>query len=388
MPRITKSFINQIVPDGHDQFIWDSALPGFGLRVSPTGAMSFLCQFRVSGRQQRRYSIGRFGKLTVEQARAEGQRILAMAQLGQDPSSERQSARRVPTFIQAYDEFLDDHAIKLKPKSAAQYHRFGTKVFTPCFKGLKVTEIERRDVTKLHRDMANTPISANRALSALSKFFNWCEANGIRPDHSNPCRHIKRYREHKRERYLSSSELRRLGEAICVEEQRGAVSHDAANAIRLLMLTGARLSEVLTLKWDYVDWERRLILLPDSKTGQKTIYLSAPVLELLEKIQPMPGNIYVVRGQKPGNMMTDIRRPWRIICQKADLKDLRIHDLRHSFASVAVSNGLSLPMIGKLLGHASTQTTARYAHLADHPIIEANELVGRAIANGSTKSMP
>ena len=214
----------------------------------------------------------------------------------------------------------------------------------------------------------------------MSKFFNWTEKNGFRPDGSNPCRHVEKYKETKRERFLSEAELAQLGEALREAETDKSASPWVIAAIRLLTLTGARLSEVLTLRWDYVDFERATIRLPDSKTGAKTLYLNAPALEVLSGIPRLEDNPHVICGERKGAHLVNLQKPWRRIRQAAGLGDVRIHDLRHSFASVAAAGGMSLPLIGALLGHSQPATTARYAHLSSDPLRAASDAIAGRIA--------
>ena len=196
--------------------------------------------------------------------------------------------------------------------------------------------------------------------------MNLAEVWRLRPTASNPCRHVRKYRERKRERYLSESEFARLGEALSETEREGTVMPSAITAIRLLILTGARLSEVLTLRWDYIDWDQSYIRLPESKTGAKLIYLNPPAMEILRNTPRADANPYLIPGKKPGCHLINLQKPWRHVMRRADLDDVRIHDLRHSYASFGATNGLSLHMIGKLLGHTQAATTARYAHVHTH----------------------
>ena len=215
--------------------------------------------------------------------------------------------------------------------------------------------------------------------------MSWAEAQGYRPQNSNPCKNIKKYRETKRERYLSEEEFGRLGEVLNRAEACGSQNLYVIAAIRLLIYTGARLNEILTLKWEYVDWERNMLRLPDSKTGQKVIVLNGAALGILKNLPKVKGNPFIIVGHKSGACLVNIQKPWQESRALADLNDVRLHDLRHSYASVAASSGASLPLIGKLLGHTQTQTTARYAHLADNPIVELNEDVGNRISKAMHK---
>lgn len=208
--------------------------------------------------------------------------------------------------------------------------------------------------------------------------MSWAEDAGFRPYGSNPCRGVAKYRVNNRERFLSEDEFARLGSMLTsLEEEEGAF---VIAAVRLLLLTGARLNEILTLSWSWVDLERKLLLLPDSKTGQKAIRLNDAAVDVLKALPRLKSSPHVFPGRKAGEHIVNLQKPWRRIREAAGLEDVRLHDLRHSFASVAAASGASLQMIGKLLGHTRPQTTARYAHLADDPTRELNDKVGQVIA--------
>ena len=216
-------------------------------------------------------------------------------------------------------------------------------------------------------------------ISVLSKFFNWCEKFGYREEGKNPSRYIDKYKEKKRQRFLSKIEQERLNLALEQARSEGVISEYAIYAIQLLCLTGARLGEILKLKWEYVNWEKGTLDLPDSKTGEKSIYLNEAAKDTLAKIMRQVNNPYVICGAKPGEHIVNLQKSWRRIRSMADLDDVRLHDLRHTFASIAVSSGMSLPLIGALLGHSQPRTTARYAHLASGPLRDAVEKIGLEI---------
>ncbi|WP_256868508.1 tyrosine-type recombinase/integrase [Candidatus Entotheonella palauensis] len=250
----------------------------------------------------------------------------------------------------------------------------------PALGNKKVADITRADIAELHFAMHETPGAANRVLALLSKMFNLAEQWGYRPDHSNPVRHIERYKEKRFERFLSAEELARLGDVLAEAERTQSEYPSVIAAIRLLIFTGARLSEILELQWDYVDFDNVCLRLPDSKSGAKVIYLSAPALSVLYNIDRHENNPYVIVGREPLSHLVNLRKPWARIRAKAGLDDFRLHDLRHSFASVGAGLGVSLPIIGKMLGHTQAATTQRYAHLAADPVKEATDKIGETIA--------
>ena len=237
-------------------------------------------------------------------------------------------------------------------------------------------EVRGGDIGKLHFKHRATPYQANRLLALLSKMFNW---SGRRGD-KNPCVGVERFPEHKRRRYLSSAELARLGAALTRAEQERLTSPYVIAAIRLLVFTGARLNEILTLRWEHVDLERGSLNLSDSKTGAKTIYLNGAAQRLLSALPRVEANPFVVPGERKGKHLVNLEKPWRRIRELAQLPDVRLHDLRHSFASIGAGAGLGLPIIGALLGHAQASTTHRYAHLAADPLRQAADLIGERLS--------
>jgi integrase len=378
MPKLTKKIIDGLAPSSRDIFIFDGEVPRFGLRVFATGVKSYFIQYRQDGRT-RRYTFAKHGLVTVDEARSEARQILAAVDRGDDPSQARQDRRAAPTVAQLCQRFMEEYAAKrCKPATRRDYQRSVTHNIVPKIGMMKAADVQRRHVSDLHRDLSHIPYQANRTLAVLSKMFNLAEIWGTRPDGSNPCRHVQKYREVKRERYLSLDELSRLGWALTDSERDGSETIAAITAYRLLILTGCRLGEIQTLKWHYVRGNR--LELPDSKTGPKRVMLGEAALDLLASIPRDLDNPYVIAGKLPGSHLTDLQHPWRRIRARAKLPDVRIHDLRHSFASSAVGLGESLPMIGKLLGHTQTQTTARYAHLADDPVRFAADRISAEIA--------
>ncbi|MEH6526060.1 MAG: tyrosine-type recombinase/integrase [Sneathiella sp.] len=386
MPRLSKRTLDTLKVEEKEYFVWDDDLPGFGVRVMPTGRKSFLIQYRDSGRRTRRKSLGRYGTVTAEEAKTEARALLSSVTRGGNPSEERLRKMGAPTVGGLCTRFLSDYVPShCKESTAKEYKRCVDLFINPAFGLVQVEEIQRSHIANLHHRHRDKPYQANRTLGVLSVMFNQAEVWGFRSDGSNPCRHVKKYEEKKRERYLSPEELSRLGQTLIDLEAEGVESQSAINGIRLLILTGCRLGEIQTLKWEYI--KGNSAWLPDSKSGAKRIYLGPAALETLSGIERLEGNPYVITGRSPRTHLTDMQKPWRRIRKAGKLDDVRIHDLRHSFASSAVGLGESLPMIGKLLGHNQVQTTARYAHLADDPMQNAAERVStelaRLLGNGS-----
>ena len=359
IPRISKRSVDAVKAGGTDTVYWDGELTGFGLRVRRSGRKSYVVQTRIAGKLCW-FTIGPHGPLNPDQARARALEILACAKKGIDPRDADARREAEPSMADLGRRFLEEYVpVHCKPSTREEYSRSVRLFVDPVIGELRVPEVQRKDIAALHHGLRDKPYQANRTLGVLSKMFSLAEVWGWRPDGSNPCRHVKRYKEHKRERFLSPEETERLGQVLreAEEEMPSAVA-----AFRLLLLTGCRMSEIRDLRWEYVKDD--CIELPDAKTGGRVVPLGPEARAVLSAIPRDEDNPWVIAGRLPGSHLTDLQRPWRRIRKQAGLEDVRIHDLRHSFASRALALGESLTMIGKLLGHTQVQTTARYAHLA------------------------
>ncbi len=384
--RLTKTFVDaaRYEGDGASQDIrWDNTLPGFGLRLYPSGMKSFVVAYRLAGRK-RIVSLGKYGEqttegpLTVQRARKKAEKVRVAARDGEDLLEKDATGQ---TIAELADRYLDVHAgPKKAPRSVKEDKAMLAQIIRPKLGKRPIESISRADVRKLHHSLRATPVRANRVLALLSKMLNLAESWGIRPDGSNPCRHVERYPEKRRERFLSIEELERLGKALKNAEEDSKEPPSAIASIRLLILTGCRLQEILGLRWDQVDFERGLLRFAESKAGQKTVPLGAAALALLTRLPRLSGNPHVIPGKKEGGHFVGLPKVWQRIRQQAKLEDVRLHDLRHTFASFGAAGGLSLPIIGKLLGHSQPTTTQRYAHLAADPLRQAADRISREIA--------
>lgn len=378
--KLTKRVVDTIQPVNKDLIVWDTEIKGFGCKITPQGNKSYFLYYRTKDGRQRRPKIGIHGVITCEQAREIAQQWLAEVTKGQDPSAVKQELRSAPTVKELFERYMQEHAPHKKQSSQIEDKRLGEKYIISSLGSIKVCSLLREDIVKVHAAMRSMPTNANRMLSLFSKMLSLAEVWGYRPDHSNPCRHIKKYPENKRERFLSQEEIIRLQQVLFEEESQKIEMPSVLCAIRLLLLTGCRLNEILTLRWKEVDFEKKCLFLSDSKVGKRTVYLSPQAIDLLSSISSSckeKDNPYVITGKKHGAHLINLQKPWRRIRKKVGLEEVRIHDLRHTFASVAAANGLSLPIIGALLGHTQTQTTARYAHLVGKPMLEAVERIGQ-----------
>lgn len=384
--RLTKSSIDRLPVPNRDTIYWDNALPGFGLRVKTTGVKSFVVQYRnrQTGRSKRK-TLGKYGPtLSLHAAREMARALLADVVRGGDPVAKAQSLRQSPRMAELAEQYMSDHAIpKKRPRSVRNDRSMLDRYVLPRLGKLHVTEVSHRDIQKLHCQMSETPYQANRTLALISKMFELSIRWGMRSD--NPARGVDKFPEQKRDRWLSDVELRRLLKAL--SEHPNQV---AANAIRLQLLTGARIGEVLTANWTDFDLERGVWTKPSHHTKQKRrehLPLSGAASSLLCE---MHANCsadcpWLFPNRSFNRPYKDLKAFWRSVTQAAGLKGYRIHDNRHTHASHLVSSGLSLPIVGRLLGHTNPSTTQRYAHLADDPLRQATEVMGEKFSQNSSK---
>jgi integrase len=389
--KISKRTIDAAKPSGVRYVLWDTELKGFGVRVETSGLKSFLVRYRHLGRR-RFLSLGRFGEITPEQARLLAQKALSKVREGADPADERSQDREAITVKKLVERFLADHVEeKRKSKTATHYRSILEGYLVPKFGSKKAQELSRADMAKLHLEVKHAPYQANRLLAVVASMYSFGDKHGLTPEDFNPAKKIERFPEARRERFLTTDELQKLGQAFQELDESGRFG-TAIPALMFLLLTGARLNEILKLKWSYVDLERGLLLLPDSKTGKKAITLnsaSATILSNLKTKAEKKNGEYVFYGVDPEIPRSDLKKPWAAVTEVAGLAGLRIHDLRHSFASVGAGAGLGLPIVGKLLGHTQASTTQRYAHLDVDPLRRAADTIGSVIVAAlDTKASP
>jgi integrase len=375
--KLTKSAVERLSPADADYVIWDAELPGFGVRVKPSGVKSYVVQYRnrKTG-TSRRKTLGQHGPLlTFHKARERARITLADALKGNDPIADDRAVRAAPTVKDLAADYLEQHAVpKKRPRSVENDRSMLDRIILPRLGSKKVSAVQMRDIHALHVSMKETPYQGNRVLALISKMFSLAVKWGWRSD--NPVKGIERYREERRERWLSDNELRRLLGALSDHPNQRA-----ANAVRFQLLTGARIGEVLASRWSDIDMERGVWIKPSHHTKQKRtehLPLSAPALALLSKMREQAGvsERFLFPGNSPDKPLQGIKKFWRGITEQVGLRDYRLHDNRHTHASHLVSSGLSLEIVGRLLGHTSPMTTKRYAHLADDPLRAATERFG------------
>lgn len=418
-PRLTKQVVDGLPATGKDYVEWCGKLSGFGCRVRGNGHKTFIVMYRAGGRNAvpRKVTIGTYGKLTVDQARVEASKILAKAQLGEDVAAERAKQRAEMTVSELCDEYMQEGVEHKKPTTIqSDISRIEAHI-RPLLGRKRIGAVSRADVERFLRDVAQGKTArekktgkrgksivkggkgtATRTVRLLGGIFTYA----VRHDYvqANPCRGVQLYKDGRGDRFLKPEEFRRLGETLKLaeteglpwkfnegrkakhrpkrpENQREIFSPYVIAAIRLLMLTGCRLREILHLRWEEVDFERGILNLPDSKTGQKKIVVPRAAIEILSSLER--SSLYVIAGNNHDKPRADLQRPWQRITEHAELPGLRLHDLRHTYASIGAESGMGLVILGKLLGHKSTATTQRYAHLGDDPLKRTSEHIADTI---------
>jgi integrase len=384
----------------------DDFARGLSLRVFASGRATWTFRYRPKGGgSRRRIGLGEYPTVGLAEARRRADRHRGVVSDGGDPQGALDVDREAPTLGKLIDRYLAEEVRpKKKPRTIELYTHYLCKLVGPRLASRKALEVTPAAVDNLHRRLgAKTPVSANRVIVALSGVYTFAARRRLIADGVNPARGVEKFREQGRERYLSTDELARLGQVLRAgeidglawprEKGRAASKHDrkpdkrktllskhVIAAFRLLLFTGCRLREILRLRWSEVDLERGLLLLPDSKTGRKTVVLNAPARQVLTDMREISAGEYVILGDDPKKPRADLQKPWDLMKHHAKLEGVRLHDLRHTHASVGAGAGLGLQIIGKLLGHKHADTTARYAHLADDPLRRASDRIGSEIA--------
>lgn len=399
--KITSRLVDALKPG---ETVMDTELPGYMVRRQRSEARIYSVRKAVGGRRQF-VTIGEDGRegWTETKARAEALIIIAALRNGRDPAAERAKARGMPTLADWAEKVLDARIteIGIKPGTARNYRSFIRNHIAPrdengslhphCLGKLRIDQISETHIGTLHQKLRSTPRVANQVLTLLAVMFTEAVRAKLLPATTiNPASGVKRFPERQRDRFLTEQEIAALGDALAAAEVTETEDTYAIAAIRLLMLTGCRLNEVLEARWQWVDFERGILNLPDSKTGAKPVHLSPSALEVLNTVPRIQGNPYIIVGRVEGEHFVGLPKVWRRIRESAGLQPnmrpdgkaehVRIHDLRHSFASLTAASGASLLMIAKLLGHRNQSTTARYAHLCDDPLKRVNDAAGAKVA--------
>ncbi len=396
--KLTKRSVDAAAAEIGRYILWDSELKGFGLRVEPTGIKTFVVRYRVGGGRRgtlRQFKVGRYGKLTPDRAREHAIRVLAEVELGNDPQTVRTRTRETLTVAELCDLYLLEGVATKKPSTVALDRIRIARHIKPLIGTVRLTALTTGMVERMMHDIAEGkvraeatphtrggPGAASRTVGLLSGIFAFAIRRGLCAE--SPSKGVKRYRDQSRERFLSPKELGQLGDALAASEASGAnPSHLAI--IRLLALTGARKNEIRCIRWAEVDLEGYRLNLADSKTGKRAVPLGAAAVEVFASLQRTGGGFVFPDPRFPDEPIRGLDWAWVQIRSRAGLSDLRIHDLRHSFASIGLASGHALPMIGKILGHAHQSSTARYAHLADDPVRDAVDRISSALAGAMTR---
>lgn len=379
MARLTKRIVDTSLPQEKIYIVWDSDIKGLGCRIFPSGQKTYVFFYYPKGvatRKKEYLKIGTHGAVTCEIAREIAQGWAGDIARGIDPKKQKQKVSTSLSFQDFFKIFTEKYRKIHHKKGAMEIddNRLKNHIF-PFFGNMKINEIEGKDVLRFKDQLRDRPGTYNRSINLIRKAFSSAELWGYRPKNSNPCLGIPKYPEKKKERFLTSEELEKLDGVLTEQEMIGVTSSYSLAAIRMLMYTGCRLSEILTLKWEDVFLEEGYLHLKDSKTGEKTIPLNESTKTVLTKLEKQECNPFVFVGEKPGTCLTTLKTAWTKVRRLADLEDVRLHDLRHTFASLAIKQGVDLYTVSKLLGHKDIKTTTRYAHLEVKQLIKATNVV-------------
>jgi len=388
--KLTKKLLRDLPAKPKRYTVWDTELPRLGVEVAASGKKRYLLDYTTPEGVRRRMVLAAADTMPPSEARKLARAKLAAVARGEDPIQTKREARKrgmtLSKLWELYEQGYLDHprpaARKghrpLTEKTRASYRWYWTKYLQPALGRRRVDSITPEDAEALHQRLgSHSATNANRTLALLGSMYTFAEHAKILNRGSNPTRGLVRFEERQRQRFLSAEELARLGKALRDAEEREP--WQALAAIRLLLFTGARKGEVLAMRWDDLDLERGLWNLPTSKTGARPVYLNAPAVALLTSLPRLYGCPWVLPGRNPADHFKGLPHPWQRIRRAAGLDGVRLHDLRHSAASVALAGGTPLEVIQKLLGHREARTTSRYAHLAADPVREAAEKLGSSI---------
>lgn len=397
MPKIklTKTAVDAASPKERDYELRDTMIPGFLVKVTPAGRKVFMVAYVAHNGQRRKPAIGRYGEITVEQARGIAQYWLAEVRRGVDPSAERAAARQAPTVKELFDQFMTDYSeSRNKPSTVESNRGYGKRYIIPILGNLKVPDVTRADIAYLMKKMNHSPTNANRVLSAVRKMFNMAEVWGMRPDGSNPCRHVPKYPERGKTRLITDGELRKLYEYLERAEAEGLEHPFIILAIRLQFEFAARMSEILKLEWSWIDFDNRRVVWPDSKTGGMSKPMSAEAIRLLETDPRLEESPFVCPSifdpDLPMSKHT-YYQGWRRILERAGLPHIGTHGIRHRAATDIANSGVPVKVGMALTAHKTVTMFMRYVHTEDDPVRAAAEAVTQrrlSLVGGSQSPAP
>lgn len=377
--KLTKRLIDTAKPKSRDYELRDTDAPGFLCKITPAGRKTFMLQYRTIGGERRKPAIGQFGELTVEQARAIAHKWLAEVRAGKDPSLDRHRARDNPTIRELCDEFIDRHSLTHNKPSTTKGYRSNIRVhIKPTLGKLKVDAVTRTDVSNLMRDMAPTPGAANQVLFCLKKMMNCAELWGYRTEGTNPCRGVPKYPEGRRTRLIKNRELARLFDYLDRADAEGLEHPSYTLAIRLQFAFAARMSEIISLEWEWIDFEERRVVWPDSKTGGISKPLSDDAYRLLREAPRFVGSAYVVPGiTNPKRWLSKYSywSAWKRILVSSGLAHVGTHGIRHRSATDIANSGIPLKVGMALTAHKTVESFMRYVHVEDNQVRAAADAV-------------
>jgi integrase len=379
MPKLTKSVIDCSVPKEKNYIVWDTEIKGFGCQISKGGrSKTYVFYYYSPVKRKKGYiKIGCHGNITVDLARNAAKKLSATVASGIDPKEEKKEKlieeRQSILFGDFFDVFKEKYIKTTYKDSGKNNMNYTRKHILPYFTQKKLEEISAKDIRQFLESLSHITTTANRCFALLSMAFRKAEDWEYLPPKSNPCTGVRKYKENRKQRFLSDAELKKLEEALVQQQKAHRDSYCTVNAILLMLYTGCRKSEVLNLKWVNVNIKDRYMHLPDTKTGESARPLNQKAIDLLASITPKESNPYVFYGKIPGKPLSEVKTAWSAILKRAAIKDFRLHDLRHSFASFSLSKGVDLYTVSKLLGHRNIATTTRYAHLELEQLKKATE---------------
>ena len=393
--KLTKSAVDSARPGTTDYELRDTIVPGFFCKITPAGRKVFMLSYRTPTGERRKPSLGTYGQITVDQARKLAQDFLAGVRGGADPSQERQAARTAPTVKDLADRFMVEHSEARNKPSTVRGNRTTLKIHVlPALGKIKVADVKRSDVADLIGRLRTKPTAANHCLSLLRKMFNLAELWGLRPDGSNPCRHIQKYTGSKRTRLITNEELTRLYAYLDRADVEGLEHPVLTLAIRLQFEFAARMSEVLLLEWEWIDFPNKRVVWPDSKTGGMSKPLSAEALRLLQEAPRYARSKFVIPalfdGAQPMTKNT-YWAGWKRILERAELPHCGTHAVRHRAATDIANSGVPVKVGMALTAHKTVTMFMRYVHTEDDPIRAAAETVAarrRSVVAGAPVTEP
>jgi len=397
MPKIklTKTAVDAATPKERDYELRDTTIPGFLVKVTPTGRKIFMVAYVAHNGQRRKPAIGRYGEITVEQARGIAQDWLAEVRRGVDPSAERATARQAPTVKELFDRFITDYSeSRNKPSTVESNRGYGKRYIIPVLGQLKVPDVTRADISDLMKKMSKKPTNANRVLSAVRKMFNMAEVWGMRPDGSNPCRHVPKFPERGKTRLITDGEMKKLFAYLARAEAEGLEHPFILLAIRLQFEFAARMSEILQLEWSWVDYDNRRVVWPDSKTGGMSKPMSAEAQRLFETAPLLEESPFVCPSVFDPHLPMSKHtyyQGWRRILERAGLPHIGTHGIRHRSATDIANSGIPVKVGMALTAHKTVTMFMKYVHTEDDPVRAAAEAVNQrrqALLGGHPASPP